>query len=49
MNEYMHNYLRGNYEYAYNYFPWEDDEWHVFFSDVELPAAQKLASNVRIR
>lgn len=51
MNEYIHNYLRGpQYDYTYNYFPWEnDDEWHVFFSEIELPAAQKLGKNKRIR
>ena len=47
MNEYMHNYLRGSqYDYAYNYYP-GNDEWQVFFSSIELPAAQLLNKNTR--
>jgi len=41
-NEYIHNYLRNpKYNYAYNYFP-DDDEWHIFFSEIELPSANEI-------
>lgn len=50
MNEYIHNYLRNpNYDYAYDYFPMDSDEWHVFFSEIELPSAEFLGSNKRIK
>jgi len=41
-NEYIHNYLRNpQYDYAYNYYP-GDDEWSVFFSSIELPSANQI-------
>lgn len=44
MKEYIEDSLKDpRYNYAYNYFPWIDEnEWHIFLSEIELPSANKI-------
>ena len=47
MWKYIDNVLKNpKYNYVYDYMPFNDPEWHTFFSEIELPSANKIPKSI---
>ena len=47
MWEYIDNILKNpKYNYVYDCMPFDDPEWHTFFSEIELPSAIKIPKSI---